>query len=114
MTLPRILYEITGTFEFELLIELLLRHWGHPLADDEDFRNNLFEGTASVLRQAADGAAFGDLAAEKVNLVFATWHVESSLALHETDSVAQEGRKLWLEKIKRALPSCFCDPGLLD
>jgi hypothetical protein len=45
----------SGLYEAELLIELMLRHWQHPLAEDGEFRNNLLEGAADVLRSCVAG-----------------------------------------------------------
>jgi hypothetical protein len=42
----------SGLFEAEVLIELMLRYWGHPLATDKDFRESLLESAASVLGTA--------------------------------------------------------------
>ena len=39
LNLPKILYQITGTLEYELLIELLLRNYDHPLVDEYEYRN---------------------------------------------------------------------------
>lgn len=38
--------QMTGLFEAELLTELMLRFWNHPLAEDEDFRSSLLEAAA--------------------------------------------------------------------
>jgi hypothetical protein len=48
----------------------MLRHWEHPLASDDLFRNAVLESIAVVLRQAADGAGFGEMPPMEVNLVF--------------------------------------------
>jgi hypothetical protein len=37
---------MTGLFEAELLTELILRHWGHPLASDGEYRSQLLEAAA--------------------------------------------------------------------
>ena len=59
LNLPKILYQITGTFEYELLIELLLRNFNHPLADDPEFRNTIIETVAELLNRASKGETFG-------------------------------------------------------
>lgn len=114
LNLPKILYNIAGTFEFELLIELILRYWEHPFADDPEFRNTLFEEAAVVLRQSSDGVSFGELPPKEVNLVFAIWHVESSFVSNETNLETKKMREKWLATIKQRLPSCFCSQDLLD
>ena len=44
--------EITSLFEAELLVRLMLRNWKHPIADDEEFANDLLEGASDALRGA--------------------------------------------------------------
>jgi len=64
----------TGLFEAELLTELMLRFWKHPLADDAEFRSNLLESAADVLRASADGERiFDELKPNRVNFVAAIW-----------------------------------------
>ena len=46
MSIARASLKLSGLFEAELLLELMLRYWNHPLADDRDFRNNLLENAA--------------------------------------------------------------------
>jgi hypothetical protein len=45
----------SGLFEAELLLELMLRFWEHPLAADRDFRNDLLENAADALRSSISG-----------------------------------------------------------
>ena len=114
LNLPKILFDISGTFEFELLIELMLKHWEHPLAADDEFRNDVMESAASVLHQAAEGEApTSDMRPNDVNLIFSVWHVESLFVAAEPDSDLKKSRERWLDAIKRSLPSCFCDPEFL-
>ena len=42
--------QLTGLFEAEVLVELMLRQWKHPLADQTEFRDQLLEQAADVLR----------------------------------------------------------------
>jgi len=108
---------LTGLFEAELLTELLLRFYEHPLADDADFRASLLEGAAEALRGSVSGQRlFDDLAPANVNVVAALWYAESLAISSTSDPVASEfeGRRKWLEVIPRALPSCFCDPNFLE
>jgi hypothetical protein len=108
---------LTGLFEAELLIELLLRFYEHPLAKDADFRASLLEGAAEALRASVSGQRlFDDLAPANVNFVAALWYAESLALSSSSDPVASEGdgRRKWLETIPRVLPSCFCDPKFLE
>ena len=113
LNLPKILYQITGTFEYELLIELLLRHWQHPLADDEQFRNAIIEDAAVILRESASGVRYGNLPPNEVNLVFAVCHVESLFVANAGEGESRELREKWLSRIRQALPSCFSPQDLL-
>ncbi|MBI5763152.1 MAG: hypothetical protein HZA51_06475 [Planctomycetes bacterium] len=99
-----------GSFEAELLVELMMRHWAHPNCDDREVRDQLVEGAAEVLQrsklgeQLVEGLAPGDM-----NFVAAVWCFEHSQIV---DSLAESvgERRDWLSKIRRAIPSCFCDP----
>jgi hypothetical protein len=105
--------EFSGLFEVELLIELMLRYWEHPLAVDEEFRNNLIEGAASVLRSCVAGQQMlKDIPPDQMNLVAAAWHVEWN-ALTNGAEDPQGQRKSWLDKVRQAVPSCFCPPDNL-
>jgi len=106
--------ELTGLFEAELLVELVLRFWHHPLADDRDFRNGLLERTAEALRQAASGVQImEDVDAENTNFVAALWFAEwTGLQYPPGESTA--GRQRWLDAVRRAMPSCFCNPDDLS
>jgi hypothetical protein len=100
----------SGLFEAELLLELMLRFWDHPLAADEDFRNELLEGAASVLRSSVAGEKLiEDLPPEQMNFVAAVWYVEwNALGIGASDPDGR--RRAWLDKLRRAIPSCFCPP----
>jgi hypothetical protein len=107
----------TGLFEAELLTELLLRFWHHPLADNADFRSGLLEAAADVLRASAGGERlFEDLDPQNVNFVAAIWHVES-VSITESGEMTSSERELrnqWLDSLLKALPSCFCNPDFLN
>jgi hypothetical protein len=109
---------LTGLYESELLVELMLRYWLHPLADDPDFRNSLLEAAVEALKCAAGGQSlFDDIPAAKTNLVAAICYAEMVTIAGETsepDEAKRAPRREWVEKVKRALPSCFCDPDLLS
>jgi hypothetical protein len=103
------------TFEAELLLELMLRHWGHPLADDSEFRNHLLETATAVLDEAVQGTTFVEgVPPADTNFVAAVYYAET-LAFQECIDAPQQRnlREAWLTSIRRCLPSCFCDPGLL-
>jgi len=103
-------YDFSGLFEAELVLELMLRFWQHPLAEDASFRNWLLEGASEALRQSAEGAKLLEyLKPEDVNFVAAVWYVEwCAVGASQTDEVSVR-RQQWLETIRRILPSCFCD-----
>jgi hypothetical protein len=101
--------ELTGLFEAELLTELMLRFWTHPMADDGQFRNHLLETAADVLKDSTKGKELIEgLPPAQMNLVAAIWFSEwSNIASEEAEDLAL--RKKWLDAVRRALPSCFCD-----
>ena len=102
-------------FEAELLVELMLRFWRHPFANDEAFRNEILESAIEAIRSAVDGhQTIAGVKPENLNLVAAIWYAEF-VALDTTEQVASlPGRKAWLDEVRRSVPSCFCDPELLD
>ena len=108
--------QLTGLFEAELLTELILRFWNHPLADDADFRLSLLESAAEVLRAAIAGERFlEDLAPQNVNFVAALWYAESIAVSNASESPEPQLtlRRKWLDTVPRSLPSCFCNPESL-
>src|SRR5262249_20700549 len=108
---------LTGLFEAELLVELMLRHWQHPYADVVDFRQDLLEAAAGVLKASVAGQGIlEEVAPEKMNLVAAVWYAESSSLDAEPDQSDDNyrRRRSWTETIRRSIPSCFCDPDLLE
>ncbi len=112
-SLPSLLLRFSDTFEYELLVRLCLKHWGHPHADDEEYCNTLLESATEVLREANAGQQhLEDVPPESMNLVAAMWYVES-IAEQDSgeESVFQSGSRCeWLAAIQRSLPSCFCHP----
>ena len=106
----------TGMFESELLVELMLRFWNHPRANDKAFRNAVLESAAEVLRASIGGEQLmADVSPENMTLVAAVWFSEfTTLAsVAEISSAERAQREEWLENIRRAIPSCFCDPNRL-
>ena len=100
-----------GLFEAELLTELMLRYWQHPLADDQNYRNDLLESATGVLEHAANGERLLEtLAPEETNFVVALWYSEWAAmpaSAAEDSPELHERRKKWLEDVRRAIPSCF-------
>jgi hypothetical protein len=113
MSIAKKCLAMSGLFEAELLIELMLRYWGHPLAGDREFRNELLEGAAGVLRSCISGQqVMEDIAPKDMNLVAAIWYVEwNTLGNGAEDSEGK--RQIWLDRVRQAIPSCFCPPDSL-
>lgn len=116
MSIANASLKMTGLFEAELLIELMLRYWRHPLAEQKWFRDQLLENAAEALRSSVAGVSLIEgLQPRSMNLVAATYYAEWSalagLPDGETSEVAQ--RREWLAAVRRSVPSCFCDPGHL-
>lgn len=108
--------QLTGLFEAEVLVELLLRRWNHPLAAQEEFRNALLENATEVLQAAVAGEiVMEDMKPEHIGLITAICIAErTALNADNRISVAELSvRQAWLDAVCRALPSCFCDPDLL-
>jgi hypothetical protein len=105
---------ICPLFESELLIWLMLRNWNHPLAEDSEYRSQLLESATEVLTAAVDqGNAqvfVSGVSAKDMNLIAAIWYSESLAVenLHPAEDEHYNARSQWLNKIIRALPSCFC------
>ncbi|HUT95513.1 MAG TPA: hypothetical protein VMY37_39020 [Thermoguttaceae bacterium] len=105
---------ICSLFESEVLVWLLLRNWHHPLAEDDDFRNQLLETATAVLDTAAHGPRnsvfIEGMPASDMNLVAALWYAENrALEDLQIESSEEHGARLrWLEAVRRGLPSCFC------
>ena len=111
---------ICPLFESEMLAELMLRYWNHPLADQAEFREHLLEAATEVLRTAADdprnNVFIQRLPSSEMNLVAAIWYVEHC-AVEDARSEGEKGveeRLHWLSIVRHALPSCFCDPNDLQ
>jgi len=103
---------LSGLFEAEVLVELMLRYWRHPSAEDKDFRNELLEGAAAVLRSCVSGQkVLADIPAEQMSFIAAVWYVEWNALADTQDQKGQ--RQAWLERVRKALPSCFCPPECL-
>jgi hypothetical protein len=102
----------SGLFEAELLIELMLRYWAHPYAADEEFRHELLERAAEALRACIAGQQLmQELPPKHMNFVAAVWYSEWSSVNNGAEDKGK--RQAWLNKIRRAIPSCFCPPDRL-
>ena len=105
-------YRFCGQFEAELLLELMLRYWRHPLADDGEFRDSLLETATNVLRAAAEGESLMEsLDAPDMNFVAAVWYSEWTALESSGQDISQaerDARNRWLAEIRQSLPSCFC------
>lgn len=112
MNIAKKSYRLAGLFEAELLVELMLRYWEHPCADDSEFRNNLLESAIEGLRLASEGQPIMEgLAARSTNLVAAIWVAEAmAIAEGSSDEREREARDRWCNVVRRSVPSCFCDP----
>ena len=115
--IAQISLNFTGLYESELLVELMLRYWNHPNANDADFRNGLLETAAEALRAAVAGQPLIEgMPSDQINLVSAIWIAEWTRIENDSDVTAQErtGVEAWLATLRRAVPACFCDQQLLD
>ena len=107
---------LTGCFEAELLVSLLLAKWQHPLANDNEFSLNLLESAAEVLRASVHGdRLFQEISPTNVNLIAALWYAEATTLSADPSIPSPEraAREAWLEALRRTIPSCFCEPDLL-
>ncbi len=116
MSIAKQSLRLTGCFEAEVLVSLLLKQWTHPLAGDAEFSSGLLESAAEVLRSSVKGQKlFEEISPENVNLIAALWYAEAT-TLSADPSIAAKERTLreeWLEALRRSIPSCFCNPDLL-
>jgi len=107
--------EMTGFFEAEVFVRLLLWRWNHPFADDSEFADGLLEAASSALRSACQGHEMIEgIPPSSMNFVAAVWYAEQcALASEEPEAQERRTRQKWLSAVRRALPSCFCDPSAL-
>jgi hypothetical protein len=115
-SLAKLSLQLTGLFEAEVLVELMLRQWKHPLTDQAEFRDQLLEQATDVLTAAAAGEiVLDDMKPENIGLIAAICIAEK-VTLGTDDSISEAelaARQAWLDAVHKALPSCFCDPDLL-
>lgn len=105
-------------FEGELLTELMLRYWEHPLAADAEYRSGLIENAAKAIRMSMNGEKLIEgLQPSQMNFVAAVWYAEwASLQIASSEVPAAElhQREAWLKALRQAVPSCFCDQSELS
>ena len=105
--------EITGLFEAEVLVWLMLKCFQHPFADNREFVDDLLEDASEALRAASRGQQIIEgMPATSLNLVAAIWYAENcSLEEKQADPTTADARTAWLFAVRRTWPSCFCDPS---
>ena len=102
----------TSLFEAEVLAQLLLDRWDHPLASARTYASELVEQAREVLQRSGDGAVFIDnLEPEDMNFIAAVWYVEWVAIQNDTGVDHYVERTNWLNNVRRTFPSCFCDPS---
>lgn len=100
-----------GAFEAELLVRLMMERWGHPTQADSETVAEIVEVAAEVLQRSKLGEKLiEELEPEDMNFVAAVWYAEFCQCDDVTDPDISQRRE-WLERIRRAIPSCFCDPN---
>jgi hypothetical protein len=108
MSIAKACLRFSGLFEAEVLLELMLRYWGHPLAANEEFRNELLEGASAALRTCVSGERILDeVPPAQTSFIAAVWFVEWCAISAGGDDPRGE-RQQWLERVRQSLPSCFC------
>lgn len=107
---------LTGLFEAELLTRLMLWKWGHPRADDLAFVNDLVERAAEALRMCLHKRErlLEDVDPLDMNFVASIWYVEWAAVASTPDTDPDGKRQAWLNAVRHALPSCFCNPQDLE
>ena len=114
MSLAKKCLAFSGLFEAEVLVELMLRYWEHPLAANAEFRNSLLESACEVLRSSIAGQRLvEDIPPKQMNFVAAVWYVEWN-ALNSRQAERKSQRRKWLDRVRKAIPSCFCPPDRLS
>ena len=105
---------LASTYEAELLTELMLRYWQHPLADDKEFRNGLVEDATTHLKRVVNGEKlFDDVPAESTSFVAAVVYAEWAYLENGGDDPGGMRRR-WIDNVRRTITSCFCHPDDLS
>lgn len=105
--------DITGLFEAEVFVQLMLAHWDHPSAGDPSFASDLLEDASGILRASIQGERFLErVPPDEMNFVAAVWCAENRVVEPGREDINNlPARKAWLSSVRHALPSCFCDPS---
>lgn len=109
--------EFTGLYESELLVQLMLRYWNHPRAEDANFGNDLLELAAESLRAAVAGHQLIEgLPPDQMNLVSAVWFAEWNRISNDPDlgDDQRTAARTWLTTLRHSIPGSFCDQQYLD
>jgi len=107
---------LTGLYESELLVELMLRYWSNPNADDTGFRHGLLEIAAEALRAAvADQKLIEELPPDQMNLVSAVWFAERNRISNDPELGDEERTAVeaWLAIVRRSIPGSSCNQQYL-
>ena len=109
-------FAFCSLFESEVLLQLLLEKWNHPLAENEGFREAVLESTALLLETASDEHCsevfIEGLPANQMNFVASVWYVEFCSVQDPVEF--QPARQQWLKDVRHSLPSCFCSTEMLE
>src|SRR5579862_2321126 len=98
-SLPKRCLAFCSLFEAELLVELMLRHWNHPMANDPSYRNGLLHSTAEVLKESdAGGKLMEDVPPPQMSFVSAMWYAEW-VSIQEASEDPGRLREEWLMKV---------------
>jgi hypothetical protein len=101
----------TALFEAEVLAQLMLDRWEHPLATDRSLASQLVDLASDALQAARDGTVFIEgLNPKDMSFIAAVWYVEWATVTGEPAIDPDGSRMRWLEQVRRTFPSCFCDP----
>ena len=103
--------QFTSLFEAEALVQLMLERWRHPLAFDQTYACELVEDAREILRQSVDGERLlEDVEPEHVSFITAVWYIEWNTVSNDPGIEDARARTSWLDQVRHAFPSCFCNP----
>lgn len=108
-------FAFCSLFESEILLQLILEKWNHPLSMEDGFRQDVLEAAAALLETASDEHCseifIEGLPANQMNFIAAVWYVEFCSIQDPVDD--RQTRHQWLIDIRKSLPSCFCSTDML-
>ncbi len=109
-------FAFCSLFESEILLQLILEKWNHPLSSDDGFRQDILEATTTLLETAADENCseifIEGIPANQMNFIAAVWYIELCSIQDPVEN--RQARNDWLVDIRKSLPSCFCSSELLE